>query len=116
MTINMLNLPSFKILDMKESEYDYRFLVETTLPSPSYCPTCGTVANLYKHGTKQQLFFDLPMHAKRVGIYVNRQRYKCRECNETFFENLPDMDVSRSVTNRLINWIQEASLDKTFTS
>lgn len=35
MTINMLNLPSFKILDMKESEYDYRFLVETTLPSPS---------------------------------------------------------------------------------
>lgn len=33
------------------------------------------------------------MHAKRVGIYVNR-----------------------SVTNRLINWIQEASLEKTFTS
>ncbi|MDQ0232439.1 helix-turn-helix domain-containing protein [Metabacillus malikii] len=56
------------------------------------------------------------MHAKRVGIYVNRQRYKCRECNETFFENLPDMDVNRSVTNRLINWIQEASLEKTFTS
>src|SRR5690625_2252278 len=56
------------------------------------------------------------MHAKRVGIYVNRQRYKCRECNETFFENLSDMDVNRSVTNRLINWIQQASLEKTFTS
>ncbi|WVE60115.1 transposase family protein (plasmid) [Enterococcus faecium] len=63
----MLNLPSFKILDMKESEYDYRFLVETILPPPSYCPKCGTVANLYKHGKKEQLFFDLPMHAKRVG-------------------------------------------------
>lgn len=70
MTTNMLNLPSFKILDMKESEYDYRFLVETTLPPPSYCPKCGTVANLYKHGKKEQLFFDLPMHAKRVGIFV----------------------------------------------
>ncbi|WP_428833022.1 transposase family protein [Mammaliicoccus lentus] len=46
--------------------------------------------------------FDLPMHAKRVGIYVNRQRYKCRKCNETFFENLPDMDIKRSVTNRLL--------------
>lgn len=33
-----------------------------------------------------------------------------------FFENLPDMDVSRSVTYRLINWIQEASINKTFTS
>lgn len=112
----MLNLPNIKILDMKESEHDYRFLVESTTLSPSHCPKCGTVANLYKHGKKQQLFFDLPMHAKRVGIYVNRQRYKCRECNETFFENLPDMDVNRSVTNRLINWIQEASLEKTFTS
>jgi len=107
----MLNLPNFKILDMKESEYDYRFLVESTALSPSHCPKCATVANLYKHGKKQQLFFDLPMHAKRVGIYVNRQRFKCRDCNETFFENLTDMD-----TNRLINWIQEASLEKTFTS
>src|SRR5690625_174157 len=111
MLINMLNLPNFKILDMKESEYDYRFLVESTALSPSHCPKCATVANLYKHGKKQQLFFDLPMHAKRVGIYVNRQRFKCRDCNETFFENLTDMD-----TNRLINWIQEASLEKTFTS
>lgn len=56
------------------------------------------------------------MHVKRVGIYVNRQRYKCRECSETFFEKLPDMDVNRSVTNRLINWIQDASLEKTLTS
>lgn len=116
MTQNMLNLPSLKIIDMHESESDYRFLVETTLPPSTYCPKCGTIANLYKHGKKKQLFFDLPMHAKRVGIYVNRQRYKCRECDETFFENLPDMVVNRSVTNRLINWIQEASLEKTFTS
>lgn len=112
----MINLPNLKIIDMKESEYDYRFLVESIDLSPSHCPKCGIVANLYKHGKKQQLYFDLPMHAKRVGIYVNRQRYKCKECNETFFENLPDMNVNRSVTNRLINWIQEASLKKTFTS
>lgn len=98
MTTNMLNLPSFKILDMKESEYDYRFLVETTLPPPSYCPKCGTVANLYKHGKKEQLFFDLPMHAKRVGIFVKRQRYKCNECGATFFESLPDIDEGRLVS------------------
>src|SRR5699024_5700450 len=116
MLINMLNLPNFRILDMKESEYDYRFLVESTALSPSHCPKCGTIANLYKHGKKQQLFFDMPMHAKRVGIYVNRQRYKCRDCNETFFENLAEMDVNRTVTNRLIDWIQEESLEKPFTS
>lgn len=114
--INMLNLSNFKILNLQESENDYRFLVETKSPSPYYCPKCGTIANLYKHGKKNQLFFDLPMHAKRVGIYVKRQRNKCRECSGTFFENLPDMDVNRSVTNRLMDWIKEASLEKTFTS
>lgn len=112
---NMLNMPNFIILDMEESEDDYRFLVEI-ISSPSHCPKCGTIANLYKHGLKQQLFFDLPMHAKRVGIYVKRQRYKCRECNETFFDSLCDIDVNRSVTKRLMDWIQEASLERTFTS
>src|SRR5690625_1157655 len=113
---NILNLPNLEVLDMKESENDYRFLVECINSKPSYCPKCGSVPNFYKHGKKKQLFFDLPMHAKRVGIYVKRQRYKCRDCNETFFENLPYMDVNRSVTNRLIDWIQEANLGKTFTS
>ena len=114
--MDLLNLSNLKAVDMKEFDDDYRFLVESTAPPPSHCPKCGTIPNLYKHGKKEQLFFDLPMHAKRVGLIIKRQRYKCRECNETFFENLPDMDVNRSVTNRLIDWIQEASLEKTFTS
>ncbi|MFS1351488.1 transposase family protein [Enterococcus faecium] len=87
MLTNMLNLSNFKILDMQESENDYRFLVEPKSPPPTRCQKCGTIANLYKHGKKRQLFFDLPMHAKRVGIYVKRQRYKCRDCNETFLKN-----------------------------
>jgi len=44
---------------------------------------------------------NLPMHAKCVGTYFKRQRYKCKECDETFFEDLPNMDINRSVTNRL---------------
>ena len=59
---------------MTESEDDYRLLVETISSLPSHCPKCGTVANLYKHGKKKQLFFDLPMHAKRVGIYIKRHQ------------------------------------------
>lgn len=114
--MDMLNLPNLQIKDMKEFEDDYRFLVESISPPPSHCPKCGTVPNLYKHGTKEQLFFDLPMHAKRVGLTIKRQRYKCRECEGTFFEELPNIDESRSVTIRLIDWIQQASLEKTFTS
>ena len=61
------------------------------------------------------MIFLLNAH-KRVGIFVKRQRYKCNECGATFFESLPDIDEGRSVTNRLINWIQETSLEMTFTS
>ncbi len=52
----MLNLPSLKIIDMHESEPDYRFLVESTLSPPTYSPKCGTIANLYKHGKKIVIF------------------------------------------------------------
>ncbi len=31
----MFNLANFKIMNMKESEFDYRFLVELTALSPS---------------------------------------------------------------------------------
>lgn len=48
----MINLPNLKILDMKESEYDYRFLVESTTPSPSHYPKCEVITNIYKHGKK----------------------------------------------------------------
>lgn len=99
--MDTLNLPNLKVMDMKEFENDYRFLVGPSSPSPSYCSKCGAVPNFYKHGKKEQLSFDLPMHAKRVGIIIRRQRYRCLECKETSFENLPDMDVNRSVTNRL---------------
>jgi len=66
----MLNLSNLKVKDMKEFEDDYRFLVESIAPPPSHCPKCGTVPNLYKHSKKKQLFFHLPMHAKRVGLLI----------------------------------------------
>ena len=56
------------------------------------------------------------MPAKRVGLLVKSQRYKCNECVATFFESLPNIDEGRSVTNRLVKWIQEASVERTFTS
>lgn len=113
--MNILNLPQLNVLDVKHNEHgDYHIKVETNSP-PSHCPNCG-FSNLYKHGTKKQLFMDLTMHGKRVGIVVERQRYLCRECNNTFFEPLPDMDEKRLATKRLVEWIEKQSLERTFVS
>jgi transposase-like protein len=59
---------------------------------------------------------DLPIRGKRLGVQVNRQRYRCNECQATFFEPLEDMDEKRSMTKRLIEYIEKQSLKRTFVS
>lgn len=113
--MNILNLPEYNVLTVQETDDAYRIEVETVNP-PSFCPHCGTVANLYKHTKHNQLIMDLPMHGKQVGIHVIRQRYKCRECNQTFYERLPRMDEKRGCTSRLLEYIEKQSLKRTFVS
>lgn len=114
--VNILNLPQFNVLKVLENEYDYQIKVGLTSP-PSYCPHCGCIANLYKHGGRKQLCMDLPIHAKRVGILINRQRYKCRDCDKTFWERLNDViDEKRKCTTRLVEFVEKQSLKRTFVS
>jgi len=82
---------------------------ENKLP-PIACPACGCKPNLYRFGVKKQLFMDLPTHAKRVGITLHRQRYRCRECNVTFLEPLADMDEKWLATKRLVNPVSQKHL------
>jgi transposase len=57
---------------------------------------------------------DLPIRLKRVGLQLNRRRYKCRKCDSTFWERLISLDEKRSMTRRLIVSIEEQSMSKTF--
>ena len=58
---------------------------------------------------------DLPMHGKRVGIYVDARRLKCKSCGKTFMENLPEVNANRWMTERLVKWIGQRSMTNTFT-
>ena len=55
------------------------------------------------------------MHGKRVGIYVDARRLKCKTCGKTFMETLPEVNARRWMTERLVRWIGERSLKQTFT-
>jgi transposase len=114
--MDILNLLRFKILGILENEHDFQIQVETISP-PSICPHCGCVANLYKHNNREQLCMDLQIHGKRVGLLIKRQRYKCRECNLTFWERLDHtIDEKRSCTKRLLSYIEKQSIKRTFVS
>ncbi len=114
--MDLLNLPQFKIMRIAENEHDFQIQVETYSP-PSVCPHCGCVAKLYKHDNREQICMDLPIHGKRVGLLIKRQRYKCRDCHQTFWERLDHtLNEKRSCTNRLLAFIEKQSLKRTFVS
>ncbi|MCA1296563.1 ISL3 family transposase [Paenibacillus sp. alder61] len=114
--MDILNLPKFNILSIREHEYDFLIQVVTNSP-PLACPHCGCQANLYKHGNREHVCMDLPIHGKRVELLVKRQRYRCRVCTQTFWERLDHtIDERRNCTKRLLSYVEKQSLKRTFVS
>jgi transposase len=113
--MNILNLPDWEVLEINESQYDYTIDAQYKKGLEA-CPHCGVIGQLYRHGVKKQRYMDMPIHCKRVGIIVHRQRYRCRACNQTSFQPLPDMHEAHSATNRLVDYISKESMKRTFVS
>lgn len=57
---------------------------------------------------------DTPMHGKRVLIEVDRRRFRCKACGKTHFQPISEIDSKRSATTRLIKYIEQHCLRKTF--
>ncbi|MGG4554335.1 transposase family protein [Paenibacillus humicus] len=75
--MDILNLLQLTVLSISENAHDILIQVETNTPTYSL-PSCGCVTKLYKHSNREQLCTDSPIHGKRVGLLIKRQRYKCR--------------------------------------
>lgn len=109
---NILNLPSYAISSIEEEDHDYHIWAEAAR-HPSTCQHCGH-SEIVGFGRREQLIRDLPMHGKRVGIYVDTRRYRCRQCGKTFYERLPDVDEKRLMTARLVNWVGKQAVKRPF--
>lgn len=114
MPANILNLSSYVISQITEDEHDYHISATTANP-PQQCINCQA-DSIRGFGRREQMLKDLPMHGKRVGIYVDTRRYQCQSCNKTFYEPLPDADEKRKMTKRLLDWIGRQAITRTFTS
>jgi transposase len=114
MPANILNLPCYKVLGIQENEHDYHIDVET-LHAPTFCPHCQS-SNLVGFGRREQMVKDLPMHGRRVGLYIDTRRYRCRNCGKTFYEALPEIDEKRLMTKRLAQWMGKQAVKRTFVS
>ena len=115
---SILNLPNWTVIAVKESDHDYEVEAVYTV-QPTTCTHCGKgqlFGRLYRHGTREQTIMDLPAHGKQVGILLTRNRYRCRDCGKTFLQPLPDVDEGGTLTKRLIAYIEQQSIQRTFTS
>jgi transposase len=112
---NILGMQDWNVLSRKQNEHDMVVVAEYTRP-PSCCVRCGvTPPRLKKYGVQAQFFMDTPIHGKRAGIEIQRQRFQCLDCGKTFQQPLPDMDEKRTMTRRCLDYIRRLSLERTFT-
>ena len=111
---NIVNLPDFKVQRVEETDHDYHVYTEVSNP-PSFCTACGSDC-LIGHGRNEQVIRDLPTLGKRLAIYVHMRRWRCNSCGKTFMEALPALNVKREKTDRLVRWIGQLSLKRTFAS
>lgn len=54
------------------------------------------------------------MHAKRVALYLQTRRFRCKVCGRTFYEPLPAVDAKRLMTERLVTWVAHEALRRPF--
>ena|GEM_PF-28232 len=114
MNANVLNLPQYRVLKVDESERDYHVYTEIALERTP-CPQCRS-GKVRRWGAREILFKDLPMHGKRVGMYVRTRRLRCDDCGTTFQERLPALSEKRLMTERLASWVGKESLTRPFSS
>lgn len=99
---------NFTILSFSEEEHDYHFHVEAQ--DPNVCPICGSMNELVKFGKKDVSYRDVPIHGKRVTLWLQRRRYRCNACMGTFRPTLADLDEKRQMTKRLVSYVEKAVL------
>ena len=87
--MDILGLKSLNTTESNELDTVFRIQAEMK-DAPICCQKCGSVRqhNLSKYGKKTQSYMDIPIRGKRVCVFVDRQRYICRDCGSTFREEL----------------------------
>ncbi len=107
-----LNLP-YKVFKQEETDHDIFFHLET-IEKPTTCPFCNTL-NIRKKDKLKNFYFDIHVRGKRVGLTIHAQRYFCKTCKKSFREDLPQIHPTHNMTNRLVKYIEEKSLQRPFT-
>lgn len=112
---DILQLPGWEVRPPLRIE-DGQYIIEADYTrTDETCPKCGVIGRLYRHGTKKVSYRDSPIRGKPVVLEGTVQRYKCRDCGETFVQSPSGVEADRRMTARCVEYIKEQCLRDTFT-
>jgi transposase len=110
---NILHLPGYKVLDCKTTDDEMHYRVEA--PEPIACESCGVQGEFVRFGKRDVSYRDLPIHGKRVTLWVVRRRYTCRACDTTFRPRLPEIMEDSRMTQRLHSYVEKEAFQHPYT-
>lgn len=110
---DILNLPNWKVITTRQEGAEYVIEADYTI-QPKACQKCGVMDRLYRHGAKATTYRDSPIRGAPVSILANVQRYKCRDCGETFLQPLGSIQTDMRMTVRCVEYIKTQCLRDTF--
>ncbi|MEQ3622818.1 MAG: ISL3 family transposase [Marinobacter sp.] len=110
---NILHLQSYEVLGYDSTDDDMHFQVDA--PDPIACEECGVQGDFVRFGKRDVPYRDLPIHGKRVTLWVVRRRYTCRACKTTFRPQLPEMVDGFRMTLRLYEYLEKESFNHPYT-
>ena len=67
---------------------NYIRIFAKTKSYPRHCSKCSSSC-ISKHGANNVRYADLPYENKAVFLDVQKKRFKCKSCSNTFFETIP---------------------------
>ncbi|HKL11051.1 MAG TPA: helix-turn-helix domain-containing protein [Clostridia bacterium] len=109
-----LNLDEFNVLEKKEREGTFLFVVEKN-HSPTVCPHCmAGEDSIVKHGKRERYVRDSSIDGHPVDLLILHGRYKCKYCGKTFYETIECTDGFSRITNRFKDSITKECYRKSF--
>lgn len=110
--MDILNIKELSVLKVEGNEYDYLVTTECK-ESPSTCIKCFG-HRLVKHSINERVISDVNIHGKRTKILLIHRRYKCKDCDYTFYQLLDSVNSDGKITKRLEAQLQKESLTRPF--
>lgn len=96
-----------------EDERTVNIAVARRPDARTQCGHCGSSA-IAPNGTRRVTYADMPVREKATRIEWDRQRFLCQDCGRSFSDAHDALHPVRQMTRRLVDWIGDRSVDRTF--